>query len=43
MEKEPLKRLIGEYQLLVVNVELIAHDISLSDNFYYINEEEDAQ
>lgn len=36
MEKEPLKRLIGEYQLLVVNVELIAHDISLSDNLYYI-------
>ncbi|MBO5182629.1 MAG: ATP-binding protein [Paraprevotella sp.] len=36
MEKELFKRLILEYQQLVVNVELTPRDISLSDNFNYV-------
>ncbi len=36
MEKELFKRLILEYQQLVINVELTPCDVTLSDNFNYV-------
>lgn len=36
MEKELFKRLILEYQQLVINVELTPRDVTLSDNFNYV-------